>query len=160
MDGRAALFGLQKESGIGKTMAMTADGLRDLGRAVTRRKPHVVPIVGEPGSNAVIAVPGALSGYEAIVGPMFRNEMPARGILRIAANRPVRSAAKVSCPTFIVVAENDNVVPVASVHEVARRIGAKAEVLSFPCGHFDIYVDDIFEKSSTEQTEFLRRVLV
>lgn len=158
MDGLAALFGLQQESGTGKAMAMTGAGLRDLGRAVTRRKPFLVPVVGEPGSNAVIAAPGAMKGYQVIMGPTFRNEMCGRGVLRIALNRPIASAKKVSCPTFIVVAEADNIAPVKSVHEVAKRI-RRSEVLSFPCGHFDIYVGEIFEKSSTEQVEFLRRVL-
>ena len=44
------------------------------------------------------------------------------------------------------------------MHEVAKKIN-RSEVLSFPCGHFDIYVGDVFEKSSTEQVEFLRRTV-
>jgi uncharacterized protein len=160
MDGLAALLGVQKSGGSSKTLAMTAAGLRDAGRAATRRPPHLVPIVGLPGSAAVIAAPGALAGYEAIMGPSFRNEMCARGILRIATNRPVRAAGQVTCPTLLVVAEEDNVAPVKSVHEVARRLGDRAEVLSLPCGHFDIYVGEMFEKSVGEQTGFLRRVLV
>lgn len=163
MDGLAALVGVLKSGGPAKMVAMTAAGLRDVGRALTRRAPAKVPIVGEPGSNAVIAAPGGYTGYEAIMGPTFRNEMCGRGILRIALNRPVLAARRVSCPAFIVVAEEDNIAPVKSVHEVAKRLGgsgARAEVLSFPCSHFDIYVGEIFEKSVTEQVEFLRRVLV
>jgi pimeloyl-ACP methyl ester carboxylesterase len=160
MDGLAALFAVRKSGGLAKTLSMTAAGLRDAGRALTRRPPYFVPIVGPPGSDAVIAAPGALAGYQAIVGPSFRNEMRARGILRIAANRPVRAAGQLTCPTLLVVAEEDNVAPVKSVHEVARRLGDRAEVLSLPCGHFDIYVGEIFEKSVSEQAEFLRRVVV
>ncbi|MGI8677928.1 MAG: alpha/beta hydrolase [Jatrophihabitans sp.] len=158
MDGLAALFGVQQTGGSGKTAALTGAGLRDVARAAGRRTPYLVPIVGAPDSTAVISAPGALAGYQNIMGPTFRNEMCARGILRIARNRPIRWAGKVSCPTFIVVAEQDNVAPVKSVHEVARRV-PRSEVLSFPVGHFDIYVGEVFEKSSTEQVEFLRRVL-
>jgi pimeloyl-ACP methyl ester carboxylesterase len=160
MDGLAALFGVQQSAGTKRTLAMTATGVRDAVRGRTRRAPALLPIVGEPGSSAVIAAPGAQVGYQAIMGPTFRNEMCARGVLRIALNRPVLAAKRVGCPVFVVVAEDDNIAPVKSVHEVVRRLGVRAEVLSFPCGHFDIYVGEIFEKSVTEQTEFLRRVLV
>ena len=158
MDGRAALLGVQQQSGSGKALSLTAAGLRDAAAALRRRPPVMIPIVGPPGSAAVISAPGADTGYQAIMGPTFRNEMCARGVLRIALNRPVRLAAKVTCPTFIVVAEQDNIAPVSSVHEVAEQIPG-SEVLSFPCGHFDIYVGEVFEKSVTEQVEFLRRVL-
>ncbi len=158
MDGLAALLELQRTEGVPKAGSLTGAGLRDAARAVRRRAPLLVPIVGEPGSDAVISAPGALSGYQAIMGPTFRNEMCARGTLRIALNRPVAYAKKVSCPTYIVVAEADNIAPAKSVYEVAKRI-RRSEVLSFPCGHFDIYLGDIFEKSSTEQVAFLRRAL-
>lgn len=159
MDGLAALFGVRTESGTGKTLALTAAGLRDAARALTRRAPYLVPIVGPEGSNAVISAPGAEKGYQAIMGPTFRNEMCARGILRIALNRPVRHAAAVRCPAFIVIAEQDNIAPVTSVHEVAEILGDRAETLSFDCGHFDIYVGDVFERSVSAQVDFLTRVL-
>ncbi len=159
MDGLAALIGTQRSGGPAKSLAMTSAGLRDAVRAATRRAPVMIPIVGGPDSGAVICAPGAESGYQVIMGPTFRNEMCARGVLRIAANRPVRAAKRVTCPVFLVVAEEDNIAPVAAVHEVARILDGSAEVLSFPCGHFDIYVGEVFEKSVTEQVEFLRRVL-
>lgn len=158
MDGVAALFGVQKSGGTAKAAALTKAGLADVRRKFAGRPPLMVPIVGEPGSDAVISAPGAVDGYHHIMGPTFRNEMCARGILRIARNRPVRYAGKVTCPMFIVVAEEDNIAPVKSVHQVAKK-APRAEVLSFPCRHFDIYVGEVFEKSSTEQMEFLRRVL-
>ncbi|MEO8889380.1 MAG: alpha/beta hydrolase [Jatrophihabitantaceae bacterium] len=159
MDGLAALRGVQQSSGKSKVLAMTAAGLRDVGRRLTRRPPFLVPIIGPPGSAAVITAKGGLEGYQAIMGPTFRNEMCARGILKIALNRPVTFAAKLTCPILLVVAERDNIAPAASVHEVARRAGALAEVQSFECSHFDIYVGEVFEKSAAAQVDFLRRQL-
>ncbi len=159
MDGLAALLGVREASGNGKTAALTAAGLRDVARGLARRAPYVVPIVGPVGSSAVISAAGAEAGYQVIMGPTFRNQMCARGILRIALNRPVRYAAKVLCPVFVVVAEQDNIAPVKSVHEVIDLLGDRAESLSFDCGHFDIYVGEIFEKSVARQVGFLRRVL-
>ena len=159
MDGFAAFLGLQKISGLRWTAALVAAALRDLGQLATRRAPHLIATVGEVGSHAVISVPGALLGYGNIMGPTFRNEMCGRGILRLPFNRPVRYASRVQCPTLIVVAEQDNVVPVSAVREVARRLGAKAEVQSYDVGHFDIYVDEAFAKSADAQVDFLRRTL-
>lgn len=158
MDGLAALFGVQKTGGSGKAVSLTMAGLRDALRGVLNRAPYLVPIVGEPGSDAVISAPGSVTGYQAIMGPTFRNEMCARGILRIATNRPVRWARKVRCPVFLVVAEQDNIAPVGSVHDVARRLGPLAQVLRFPTGHFDIYGGEVFSTSVAAQVGFLRGV--
>lgn len=158
MDGLAALFGVRETSGSGKTATLTAAGIRDGVGAALRRPAYLVPVVGAPGSAAVISAPGADVGYRAIMGPTFRNEMCARGILRIALNRPVRYAAAVRCPVLLVVAEQDNIAPVAAVREVARRLGDRAEVVSFPCGHFDVYQGEVFEASVTRQVAFLERV--
>lgn len=159
MDGLAALRGVQSTGGSGKTLAMTAAALRDVGRQLTRRAPHFITVVGEPGSDAVISAPGSVRGYKAIMGPTFRNEMCARGVLRIALNRPVRHAGTLTQPLLLIIAEEDNIAPVAAVHEVARRAGPRTETESYPCGHFDIYLGEVFEKSVAAQVDFLRRHL-
>ncbi len=156
MDGLAALLMVRATSGLAKVVRLTVVGLRDLGRAVTRRDPYLVPIVGAPGSRAVIVSPGAEQGYQAIMGPTFRNEMRARGILRLSANRPVTMARKVRAPMLLVIADEDNVAPPSAVHAVARKAGGPAEVESFACGHFDIYTGEVFEKSVARQVEFFR----
>jgi pimeloyl-ACP methyl ester carboxylesterase len=160
MDGLAALRMVQSTSGTRKVLTLTLAGLRDLARVLTGRQAHVVPVVGEPGSSAVIVSPGAVAGYEAIMGPTFRNEMCARGILRLALNRPVAAAGKLRAPILLIVAEQDNVAPVSAVRAVARRAGKLAETESFDCGHFDIYVGEVFEKSVARQVEFLRTHLL
>jgi uncharacterized protein len=160
MDGLAALAMVRATSGLRKVLALTFAGLRDLGRALTGRSAHLVPIVGEPKSSAVIVSPGAATRYTAIMGPTFRNEMCARGIVRLALNRPVTLAGRLRVPILLVVAEQDNVAPVAAVYAVARRAGTLAEVESFDCGHFDIYVGEVFEKSVARQVEFLRTHLL
>ncbi len=158
MDGLAALFAVQGTSGSGKVLSLTRDGLRDAARMLRRQQPLMVPIVGPPESRAVIAAPGAEAGYRNIMGPTFRNEMCARGILRIGLNRPIRYADRVTCPALVVVAEHDNIAPVKAVYRTAERL-RHSEVMSFPVGHFDIYVDETFGKSVLEQVDFLRRTL-
>ncbi|PZS17644.1 MAG: alpha/beta hydrolase [Pseudonocardiales bacterium] len=140
-----------------KARAMLGAAARDVGRALTARAPVAVPVFGESGTLALMATAGGMASIRAILGPTWRNEMCARGILRIAANRPVTVARKLTCPILLVVAERDEIAPAESVREVARRVGARAQVQSFDCGHFDIYAGPIFDKSVAAQVDFLRR---
>ena len=158
MDGLKALFGNSTSEGPGKAARMVGHVLRDLATVVRRRPPHTVTVVAEPGSDAVITGPDADSGYLTLAGPTFRNEMCARGLLRVAFNRPVLAAEDVQVPALVVIAERDNVAPPAAVHATARRMPF-AETLSFDCNHFDIYVGDVFEQSVSRQVEFLTGVL-
>jgi uncharacterized protein len=160
MDGLAALALVRSTTGTRRMLALTLAGLRDLGRAMTGRAAYLIPAVGPVGSPAVISAPGAEEGYAAIAGPTFRNELCARGVLRLPANRPVRLAGTLRAPILLIVAEQDNVAPVAAVYAVARRAGALAEVESFDCGHFDVYTGEVFEKSVARQVEFLRTHLL
>jgi pimeloyl-ACP methyl ester carboxylesterase len=145
-----------KASGKGAGIARAV--LADLARAATRRPPRTIAFLGDAGSGAMISGPGA-EQFARLTGPSFRNEMCARGVARIVFNRPVRLAADVRVPTLLVIAEYDEVAPSTAVHEVARRIGAPAEVVSYDCGHFAIYAGEEFEDSVARQVAFLRRVL-
>ena len=127
----------------------------ELRRIQAHPTPHLVPIVGPPGSLAAITAEGAEIGYQAIVGPTFRNEMCARGIMFIPLNRPVTSASKLRCPLLVVLAERDNIAPTKSVRAAAKKAGRLAQVLVLPSGHFDIYAGEMFEKSVSAQVDFL-----
>lgn len=142
----------------GKGAAIGRAVLADLARAALRRPPRTIAFLGDAGSGAMISGPGA-EQFEAMVGPGFRNEMCARGIARIGFNRPVRRARDVGCPTLLVIAEYDEIAPSTAVHEVARRIGPSAEVVSYDCAHFAIYEGDVFADSVARQVAFLGRVL-
>lgn len=167
MDGLAALTGRGKVRAPGTDVPAKTEGkgaaigravVADLARALTRRPPRMIAFLGDVGSGAMISGEGA-TDFARIVGPTFRNEMCARGILRIGLNRPIRLADRVRCPTLLVIAEYDEIAPSTAVHEVARRIGAGAEVASYDCGHFAIYAGEQFTDSVSRQVEFLRRVL-
>ncbi len=41
----------------------------------------------------------------------------------------------------------------------AAKAGAGSEVLELPCGHFDIYSGEMFERSAAAQVGFLTRTL-
>lgn len=155
MDGFAALLEIARYAGIGQLVKLTGHAFRDLAQAALHRPPHLIPIVGPPGALAAITAEGAETGYEAIMGPTFRNEMCARGIMFIPLNRPVTSAGKLRCPLLVVLAEQDNIAPTKSVRAAASKAGSRAQLLVLPSGHFDIYTGEMFETSIATQVEFL-----
>ena len=159
MDGFGSLLEIGRYAGVGQVLKLTAHGLRDAVGALVGRPPHLVPLVGEPGTLAAMSAADSASGYAAIAGPTFRNEMPARGLLGVALNRPVRVAGRLRCPILLIVAERDTIAPPSGVHAVAARAGERAEVHTYPSGHFDIYLGDVFDKSVSAQVDFLVRTL-
>lgn len=159
MDGLAALLEIGRYAGIGQLLRLTGHALRDVAGALLGRDPHLIPVVGPPGSLAAITAEGAETGYRSIMGPTFRNEMCARGAVLIPLNRPVTAAARLRAPIFLVLAAEDNIAPPAAVRAVAAKAGAGSEILELPSGHFDIYSGESFERSAAAQVDFLQRTL-
>lgn len=159
MDGLVALLEIGRYAGVGQLLKLTGHALRDVAGALLGRAPHLIPVVGPPGTLAAITAEGAETGYRSIMGPTFRNEMCARGAAIIPLNRPVTAAAKLRAPIFLVVATEDNICPPAAVCAVARKAGAGAEVLELESGHFDIYSGELYERSCSAQVAFLQRTL-
>jgi len=145
-----------RHDGIGHTARLAFCGLRDLGGALLRRRPFLIPVVGPPGSLAFMNSEEAQPGYFSIVrdAPAWRNEVAARIVVQMALFRPIARATHVRCPMFVVVGEQDTITPTPSTLEAARR-APQAKVLSLPCGHFGAYLGDLFERAVAAETAFL-----
>ena len=72
-DGLAALVQIVRYAGPAQLLRAAGHGLRDVARAVTGRAPHHVPVVGQPGSAAIISTPGSEQAYTSMAGPTWRN---------------------------------------------------------------------------------------
>ena len=155
MDGPLAVLEILRYAGPGQLLRLVGHCLRDLVAALLRRPPHLVPLVGPPGTVAAMTAPGAESGFLAIAGPTFRNELQARGILPILVNRPVARASRLRMPLFLAVALQDNVAPTSAVDKVARRTEGPVRMERYNVGHFDLYRGEPFEKCVAAQVEFL-----
>ena len=95
VDGVAVVAQLARNAGVLHLFRITAHGLRDALRGLTRRAPHLVPVMGEPGSRAIIAKHGAEQDYMPLTGPSWRNEVCARTALGVGFNRPITFASRV-----------------------------------------------------------------
>ena len=66
---------------------------------------------------------------------------------------------RLPCPILIQIADRDAVVPVRAAQDAAWRATGRAEVRTYPIGHFDIYRGEPFEQAVADQLHFLRRHL-
>ena len=157
MDGLAGLVNLARYAGAGHLARLVLAGLRDLAASLRGEPPVMAPLVGPPGSVAAMTSPDAEPGYRGIAGPTWRNEMAARVFLRAGAYRPGLQADRLPCPILVQIADRDTVAPVKAAQDAAWRATGRAEVRTYPIGHFDIYTGAPFEQAVADQLHFLRR---
>lgn len=159
MDGLAALLNVARYAGIGALNRITLAGLRDQIGALRGRRPVTVPVVGPPGTIAAMSTPDAEPGYRAITGPTWRNEVAARFGLTISLYRPGLKADRLPCPILVQVADRDAIAPPKAAQDTAWRATGRAEVRTYPIGHFEVYTGEPFERSVADQLLFLGRQL-
>ena len=143
-----------------RTTALKVGGraLIDLAAAKLGKDPALMPVVGPPGSTAVMTAPDALPAMQAMVpdGVPWRNEVAARVALDVLTYRPGRAAARVQCPILFCICQADTVTPADTTLRYANT-APRGEVKLYPEGHFDIYLGDTFERVLSDQIDFLHR---
>jgi len=150
-----------RAGGLPAALRLTAAAVRDGLGALAGRAPFYIPSVGPPGSTAVMATPEAEPGFRGIdpPGSRWENRVAARVGLFVGAYRPYSKLSKLRCPVLVIVAEHDTTTPAAPAVRAAER-SPNAELISYPIGHFAIYVEPQFHRTVADQTEFLVRNLV
>ncbi len=159
MDGRATLLALMRYAGPGQLAKVIAAALRDTLAERRGKQPVMLPVVGPPGTLAAMSSADAEPGYRAIAGPSWRNEVTARFGLTAGLYRPGLKAAGLPCPILIQIADRDAVAPPAAAQEAAWLATGRAEVRTYPVGHFDVYRGAPFEQGVADQLHFLTRHL-
>lgn len=146
--------------GIGHALRLTMAGLRDVLTMILGRQPYYIGAVGARGDLAVMVTPDAVPGFANVTpaGSSWRNEVSARIALTVGAYRPGAAASTIRCPILYIISEQDLITPARFAYDAARR-APRAEVKTYPCGHFDVYVSPLWEKVVADQTEFLVRHL-
>jgi pimeloyl-ACP methyl ester carboxylesterase len=86
--------------------------------------------------------------------------VPARIALAILAYRPGRRLGRITTPTLVCVCDPDTVAPnQATERHIRRAANPRITARTYPCGHFDIYLGEPFERAVADQVEFLRAAL-
>ncbi len=159
MDGVGALLMLLRTAGAGQLARVTLAGLRDALAGARGQAPVMLSVTGPPGSLAALTSADAEPGFRAIVGPSWRNEVAARIALALGRYRPGLQADRLPCPILVQIADRDAVVSVKAIQDAAFRASGRAEVRTYPVGHFDVFVGETFERAVADQLHFLRRHL-
>jgi uncharacterized protein len=157
MDGLATLMNAARYAGPGLLSRTLFAGVRDLAGSRGGRAPVMVAVVGPPGSVGAMTTPDAEPGYLELAGPTWRNEVAARILLRTGSYRPGLQADRLPCPILVQIADHDAIAPVKAAQDAAWRATGRAEVRTYPIGHFDIYTGAPFERAIADQLHFLRR---
>jgi pimeloyl-ACP methyl ester carboxylesterase len=90
----------------------------------------------------------------------WQNKLLARVFATIDAIVPLDHVAEIRCPVYLIAGARDDMVPAEFVREAFTRLKNPAGKLSVrDCGHFDLYLDDVFAANSDAQAEFLRGVM-
>ncbi|MGQ9573864.1 MAG: alpha/beta hydrolase [Thermoguttaceae bacterium] len=157
-DGLAAVLNVLEYAGFRQGWRLAAHGLWDLLAGVFGGV-HYVPIVGPPGSLALMTTADAEPGYRAIAPRDFRWESAARIAVLLAFYRPIRSARHIRCPVLIQICLHDSVAPRRAAEATLRALGKRGHVQRYALGHFEVYRGGGFQQSVVDQLEFLGRHL-
>jgi fermentation-respiration switch protein FrsA (DUF1100 family) len=159
LDARAEGARVREREGLGHLLRLVMHGQRDMLRSRLGLSAHRIPIVGPPGSVAILASPDALDGFGALAPEGFVNEVCARIVLRAGSYRPIEHANDVRCPVLLQICLADQLASAEVAEQTAERLGERAEVKRYPIGHFDIYRGDHYETAVRDQLEFFTRHL-
>jgi len=138
-------------------------GLRDEIRHLFGRTPHYVPSIGDTGTLAVMVADDGIDMLRRLAAEyedefdlyLRQNRVAARVLLRMPFYSPGRRSRYITAPTLIQAGTHDQLTPTSASRKVARRI-ARSEFKTYPCGHFDPYIDPHFDSVVTDQIRFLQ----
>jgi uncharacterized protein len=132
---------------------------RDLVRSWMGLSPNTIPIVGRPGTVAMLTDPEAYAFFAENAPLNYPNETPARIMIRVDKYRPILKVKDVHSPVLFLLAENDTTDPIETVEEAASLLGERAQIKRYPITHYEIYTEENFEKSINDELEFLEKCI-
>lgn len=158
VDGRAAALQASREHRPAELATATVRGIAARARGAIRGSTDLVPLVGPPGSGAVLSLAGYDEAYRSVAGPTWRNEVDAAVATRLGSFRPARRAGDLSVPVLVQVCDLDRSAAPQAAAKAAFR--ARAEVRHYRGDHFDLFPGRPWHDLAVEhQVHFLARHL-
>ena len=132
----------------------------DVVRLIFRRGRRYVPIVGQPGSLAMVTVAGAESGWNSTVPPgmAFDNRIAAADAVAMVTTSVTRHARHIGAPLLVCVCDRENLMDPAYAALVARR-APRGVARHYDSDHFAIYHPPLVARALADQTAFLQEHL-
>jgi pimeloyl-ACP methyl ester carboxylesterase len=147
---------------LGQILRMVGSAWLDALRSSVGASPYCVRIVGRPDQFALLNTHDVMDAFERLVPPdsNWRNKAPARVIFQSRRYKPLDQAERITAPVLLVAAENDSLVPIASVDEAAKKIPNCEYLRLSDTGHFEPYLGEVFERVATLEAEFFCKHLL
>jgi uncharacterized protein len=129
---------------------------RDVGRMVLRRSPYYVKIAGRPGDLAAMTATDAEEGVKKLYPEGYEpNELvAARIFLYVGLYSPGNKASRLTMPWLVQVATEDLTTPVMPAFRAVMK-APRGKLITYKCGHFDVYVPPLFGQVVRDQLTFL-----
>ena len=163
VDGLASLRNAAKHQTQLAMLRFTGRAVLDALGALIGRGPRLVPLVGQPGTVAMLATPDAVNDGDRALDPGGRHadwqrSVAARSAMRLGFYRPHRYAPRVQRPLLVLVCDQDQTAPPGPAIRVANR-APHAELFRMPGGHYEPFLDG-HEQAIEAELSFLRRHLL
>lgn len=149
-----------KSTGLRASLRVMAPAVRDLVGSLVGREPVRIDSVGAPGRVGMMTTPDARPGMLKLISESGLSEasypqtVAARIALTIGSYSPKRWVSRVECPALVQIVSDDTITP----RHVAQAAAAKirhSTVKVYPGGHFDPYVEPLFDTVIADQIDFL-----
>lgn len=162
-DGPAGLRNASSHQQPWAMLRFTGRAILDVLGGLAGRRPLLVPLVGRPGTVAMLSTPDALrDGVRALNPgnryPDWQQSVAARSALRLAFYRPGRHASRVQCPLLVLVCDQDQTaIPGPAIRAADRA--PHGELVRMAGGHYEPFLDG-HERAVEAELSFLRRQLL
>ncbi len=132
----------------------------DVLRVLARRGRQYVPIVGPPGSLAMVTVAGAEAGWNSTVpaGVHFENRIAAADAVTMVTTSAIRQARYVAAPLLVCVCDRETLMDPAYAALVARR-APRGVARHYDSDHFEVYHPPLVSRVLADQIAFLQEHL-
>lgn len=152
--------GAARRLGLLASLRLAPAIAEDLVRLLLRRGRRHVPIVGPPGSFAMVTIEGAEAGWNSTVPPggRFDNRIVATDAVALVATSALRHAGNVKAPLLVCVCDRENLMD-PGYAELAAQRAPRGVARHYDSDHFAIYHPPIVSGVLADQTAFLQEHL-
>jgi pimeloyl-ACP methyl ester carboxylesterase len=147
-------------SGLAHALRLSPAIASDVVRAALRLPRRYLLIVGQRGSDAVVAVPGAEEGWNGTVSPgfAFTNKIAAANALGLATASALRGAPRITAPLLVCVSDHETLTDPRLATRAAALV-PHGTARRYAGDHFQIYHEPLVASLLCDQTAFLREHL-
>ncbi|MFE7122993.1 alpha/beta hydrolase [Streptomyces sp. NPDC057617] len=147
-------------SGLRHVLRLAGPITDDLVRAALRLPRRYIGVVGEPGSSAMVTVPGARDGWYGMVpaGVDFDNRVTAAVGAQLVTLNASRKAGKIKSPLLVCVSDHETLTDPRIAVKTAER-APRGVAIHYPADHFEVYHAPLVDGIIADQVAFLTRHL-